>query len=80
MKNKNGFAVAYNPQTVVDSETHLIRDFDMTNRVTDHGLLNLTMAGIRKETEGEILETVADKGYENADDLVSCLENGIIPM
>lgn len=27
MKNKNGFVVAYNPQTAVDSETHLIRDF-----------------------------------------------------
>lgn len=24
MKSKNGFAVAYNPQTAVDSETHLI--------------------------------------------------------
>lgn len=24
MKNKNGFVVAYNPQTAVDSETHLI--------------------------------------------------------
>ena len=38
MKNKNGFAVAYNPQTAVDSETHLIRDFEMTNQVTDHGV------------------------------------------
>lgn len=32
MKNKNGFAVAYNAQTAVDSETHLIRDFQMTQR------------------------------------------------
>src|SRR5699024_9660750 len=79
MKNKNGFAVAYNPQTAVDSETHLIRDFEMTNQVTDHGLLNPTMQGIRAETEGEILETVADKGYENTDDMLNCLENGIIP-
>lgn len=79
MKNKNGFAVAYNPQTAVDSETHLIRDFEMTNQVTDHGLLNPTMKGIREETEGEILETVADKGYENTDDMLNCLENGIIP-
>ena len=36
MKNKNGFAVAYNPQTAVDSETHLIRDFQMSNQVTDY--------------------------------------------
>lgn len=43
-------AVAYNPQTAVDSETHLTRDFEMTNQVTDHGLLDVTMKGIRKET------------------------------
>lgn len=79
MKNKNGFTVAYNPQTAVDSETHLIRDFEMTNQVTDHGMLNPTMAGIRKESQGEILEIVADKGYENAEDMEKCLENGIIP-
>lgn len=79
MKNKNGFAVAYNPQTVVDSETHLIRDFQMTNQVTDHGLLNSTMKEIRRENPGEILEVVADKGYEKIEDMVECLENGIIP-
>lgn len=79
MKNKNGFAVAYNPQTAVDSETHLIRDFEMTNQVTDHGMLNPTMEDIRKESQGEILEVVADKGYENVEDMERCLENGIIP-
>lgn len=79
MKNKNGFVVAYNPQTAVDSETHLIRDFQMTNQVTDHGMLSSTMEGIRKEVPDKILETVADKGYENTEDMVKCLENGIIP-
>ena len=48
MKNKNGFAVAYNPQTAVDSNTHLIHDFNMTNRVTDHGLLGSTLENIKK--------------------------------
>lgn len=79
MKNKNGFAVAYNPQTAVDSETHLIRDFEMTNQVTDHGLLTPTMKGIREESGDEILDVVADKGYEQSEDMVQCLENGIIP-
>lgn len=79
MKNKNGFAVAYNPQTAVDSGTHLIRNFEMTNQVTDHGMLSPTMEEIRKEKPGEILEVVADKGYENAEDMVRCLEEGIIP-
>ena len=31
MKSKNGFIVAHNPQTAVDSNTHLIRGFQMTN-------------------------------------------------
>ncbi len=79
MKNKNGFAVAYNPQTAVDSETHLIRNFEMTNQVTDHGMLSPTMEEVRKEMPGEILEVVADKGYENEEDMVRCLEEGIIP-
>lgn len=79
MKNKNGFAVAYNPQTVVDSETHLIRGFKMSNQVTDHGMLNSTMEEIREEEKDEILEVVADKGYEDREDMIKCLENGIIP-
>lgn len=79
MKNKNGFLVAYNAQTAVDSETHLIRDFQMTNQVTDHGLLGSSMEGI-KETDGKkIVEAVADKGYESVEDMFSCLEAGIIP-
>lgn len=78
MKSKNGFAVAYNPQTAVDSNTHLIRDFQMTNQVTDHGLLNSTLEEVRKEEEG-IIETVADRRYESEEDMIKCLEEGIIP-
>lgn len=78
MKSRNGFVVAYNPQTAVDSETHLIRDFQMTNQVTDHGLLGSTLEGVREESEG-IIEAVADKGYESKEDMVKCLEAGIIP-
>ena len=79
MKNKNGFAVAYNPQTAVDSETHLIHDFQMTNQVTDHGLLASTLENIKAENPDTIIETVADKGYENNEDMLKCLEQGIIP-
>lgn len=79
MKNKNGFMVAYNPQTAVDSETHLIRNFQMTNRVTDHGLLASTMSTIKEDDDRPVIEVVADKGYEDTQDMVKCLESGIIP-
>lgn len=78
MKNRNGFAVSYIPQTAVDSEMHLIRDFRMTNQVTDHGMLSPIMEDVREEAAEEILEVVADKGCENVGDMVKCLENGII--
>lgn len=79
MKNKNGFAVAYNPQTVVDSNTHLIHDFNMTNRVTDHGLIAPTLENIKNENPDKIIEAVADKGYEDPKDVIACLEKGIVP-
>lgn len=77
MKNKNGYAVSYNIQTAVDSETHLIRNYETTTEATDHGQLLHSVEGIR--TDGEILETVADKGYHEKDDMMDCLKNGVIP-
>ena len=79
MKNKNGMEVSYNVQTAVDSETHLIMDYQATNKATDHGLMAPTVEEIRQEAGDRIIETVADKGYEQAEDMVECLEKGIIP-
>jgi transposase len=47
---------AYNVQLAVDSETHLMVDYQMTNRVTDHGLLEPTAEGIKAEAGDRILE------------------------
>ena len=51
----------------------------MTNQVTDHGLLESTMCGIKDSEPEKIIEVVADKGYEATEDMVDCLEKGIIP-
>lgn len=79
MKNKNGFAVSYNVQTAVDSQTHLIRDYKVTNQPTDHGLLGPTVQEIKEESRQEVLEVVADKGYMQEEDMVECLKNGVVP-
>lgn len=79
MKNKNGMDVSYNVQTAVDSETHLMLDYLVANQVTDHGLLAPTVEKIKQEAEKEIVEAVADKGYKQDEDMIACLENGIIP-
>ena len=78
MRSGGGFAVAYNPQTAVDSETHLIRDFEMTNAPTDHGQLLPTMARVAQASDG-VVEVVADRGYRQSGDMAACLEAGVLP-
>lgn len=62
MKNKNGMDTAYNVQTGVDSEMHLILDYQATNQGTDHELMLPTAEGIKKEAGNEILHVVTGKG------------------
>lgn len=51
----------------------------MNNQVTDHGMLSPTMRGIREEEPDKILGIVSDIGYEKREDMMKCLEEGIIP-
>ena len=79
MKNKNGMEVSFNVQTAVESEKHLIKDYAVTNQVTDHGMLASTLSAIKAEQGDEIIHGIADKGYQKDEDMVACLENGIVP-
>ena len=79
MKGKDGFIVAYNVQTAVDSATHLIDGFTMTNAPTDHGQLVKAMEGIAKDSRDEVVACTADKGYISQADMLACLEGGIAP-
>ena len=77
MKSKNGFIVAYNVQTSVDSETHLIDNYVITSNANDCGQLHNTIKDLRQGDD--ILEAIADRGYYSDLDMINCLENGIIP-
>lgn len=79
MKMKNGMDVAYNVQTAIDTKTHMMLDYNMTNKCTDHGQLAPTMEYIKGQHPGEIKNAIADKGYHRDTDYIECLENGIIP-
>lgn len=79
MKNKNGMDVSFNVQTAVESENHLIMDFEVTNQVTDHGMMAPTTEGLKQDMGDKILDAVADKGYDKEEDMIACLENGVIP-
>ena len=79
MKGKDGFVVAYNVQTAVDSATHLIDGFTMTNAPIDYGQLAKAMEGIAKDSPDEVVACTADKGYISQADMLACLEGGIAP-
>lgn len=79
MKMGNGMDTAYNVQTAVDTETHMMLDYSMTNANTDHGQLAPTMEYLKEQHPDEVMDVIADKGYHRDEDYVECLENGIIP-
>jgi len=79
MKNNGKLDVCYNVQTAVDSKSHLIADFIVTNNCNDMGLLTTMAEAAKKAMEVETLEVVADKGYRKQADVLESLKNGIIP-
>ena len=63
MKMRNGMDTAYNVQTAVDTETHMMLDYNMTNANTDHGQLAPTMEYLKEQQPGKVMNVIADKGY-----------------
>lgn len=79
MHSKDGFHCCYNVQTAVDSGSHLIVEYEATNRNTDQGLLNQVCEQGKELLGKAVIETVADKGYESREDILECLMNGTVP-
>ena len=79
MKNNGKLDVCYNVQTAVDSKSHLIVDFTVTNNCNDLGLLTPMAITAKQALETETLEVVADKGYRKQEDILESIQNGIIP-
>ena len=79
MNAKDGMQVSYNIQTAVDTEQHIIMDYKTTNECADNGLLYPTVKDIKAEADEQIIHALADTGYQEADDIMNCLDNGVIP-
>jgi len=80
MKSPNGgFDVSYNVQIIVDPSSHMIGAFDVTNKGNDVGQISSLTEQLKGDLDIDILDVVADKGYEDKDDMLKCLMNGTIP-
>ena len=74
MKNNGKFSVCYNDQVLVDTKSHIVVNYKADNN---------SMYEINKEAkeylEKKITKNITDKGYNDREDMVKCLEEGIIP-
>ena len=78
MKNNGKFNVCYNNQVLVD-ENHFVTDFSVTDKPADLGSITDISTNAKKIYDFETLTNITDKGYNKREDMVSALENGIIP-
>jgi transposase len=69
--------VGYNVQCAVETKHHLIVAHEVTNAVNDRHQL-ASMAGQAKQALGaETIEALADRGYYNGKELLSCGQAGV---
>ena len=74
---EGGIKACYNVQTVVDASSHMIANFHVTNSPSDRGQIFESIEICRKDLDMESVNVIADKGYESAADIESCLLNGV---
>ena len=79
MKQNEGFGVCFNTQVAVDAGSHLIAGFKVTNNATDHGQITELATNVKEDFGSDILETTADKGYEEPQDMADALSKGVVP-
>ena len=77
--HKDGFHCSYNVQTAVDSHTHLIADYLVTNHINDQGILYDFSKQLKKTMNLLTVSIVADKGYDSKEEIETCIKNGTIP-
>ena len=79
LHSKDGLHPGYNVQSAVDTGSHLIADFEVTNANTDQKLLSVMGEKVKEDLGLGSVRTIADKGYESREDIEKCVMNGIVP-
>ena len=67
--NRGGVDVAYNVQSAVDGENHIIVDYDVSKNPADQGQLGNMVKKVKKCLKLKKFIVVADKGYYQGKDL-----------
>lgn len=78
-KCNEGFCVGYNTQTAVEDGSHMIVGFKVSDSPTDHGQITELASEVKTDVGVDVIEAVADKGYQSPEDISKALENGVVP-
>ena len=76
MKTRNGFLPAYNVQSVVDSQHHLIGAMQVTDHPNDFEDLQPSIHAMQEDLQVEVAQAVADTGYANEEQILALEEEG----
>lgn len=76
MKTRNGFVPAYNIQSVVDSQHHLIGAMQVTDHPNDFEDLQPSIHAMQEDLQVEVSQAVADTGYANEEQILALEEEG----
>ena len=79
MRTKDGFACCYNVQTAVDQTSHLMADYEVTNSCNDYNYLKKLAQNTKEILGVGSIHVGADKGYDDQDEIETCIYNGIVP-
>jgi transposase len=69
--------VAYNVQSAVDTELHLIVAHEVTNAGSDRSQLASMAEAAKAALHSDNLEVVADRGYFKGEEILACVEAGV---
>ena len=79
MPNNGKFEVSFNNQVLVDTKSHLVTNFKLTNNPADLNSLHDLSLDTKNLYNIDTFTNITDKGYNSNDDMVNSLKHGIIP-
>lgn len=79
MKNRGRLEPCYNAHAAVDTESHIVVEYDVSNCASDANSLAPVAVAAREALGVEMLKAVGDKGFYDGSEVAKCLKNGVTP-
>jgi transposase len=79
MKNRGRLEPCYNAHAAVDTGSHLVVEYDVSNSASDAHALSPVASAAKEALGVEGLKAAADKGFYDASEVEKCLDAGVTP-